>query len=173
MPVWSREWPGGLALARYIEENPAIVEGKSVLDVATGTGMVANAAVQVGCRSIYINDIEMAALLKMAPFPNLMGLIHGDFAGIDPSGYDVIFIADHWYDSNLYEKTIDWVRAQDPVLVVASSVMRRDASEVQRLEEPDFELLHQYWVESPPGTEETDYVGVTIHRRPKGGFLPK
>src|SRR5580700_9559948 len=43
-PFWAFAWAGGQALARYILDNPETVAGKDVLDVASGSGMVAHAA---------------------------------------------------------------------------------------------------------------------------------
>ena len=39
-PFWAFAWAGGQALARYILDNPEIVAGKSVMDFASGSGLV-------------------------------------------------------------------------------------------------------------------------------------
>ena len=43
-PYWAFAWAGGQALARYVLDNPGIVAGRSVLDFASGSGLVAIAA---------------------------------------------------------------------------------------------------------------------------------
>ena len=39
-PFWASVWPGGVALARYLLDHPALVAGRTVIDVATGSGVV-------------------------------------------------------------------------------------------------------------------------------------
>ena len=46
-PFWAFAWAGGQALARYILDNPDIVCGKKVLDLASGSGLVGIAAMMV------------------------------------------------------------------------------------------------------------------------------
>ena len=41
-PYWAFAWAGGQALARYVLDNPAIVAGKRVLDIGSGSGLVAH-----------------------------------------------------------------------------------------------------------------------------------
>ena len=40
LPFWAFAWAGGQALARYILDNPQLVEDKSVLDMGAGSGLV-------------------------------------------------------------------------------------------------------------------------------------
>ena len=47
-PYWAFAWAGGQALARYILDNPAIVAGKRVVDLAAGSGLDAIAAMRAG-----------------------------------------------------------------------------------------------------------------------------
>ena len=47
-PFWAFAWAGGQALARYILDRPEVVRGRTVLDVASGSGLVAIAAAQAG-----------------------------------------------------------------------------------------------------------------------------
>src|SRR5215813_9867626 len=49
-PFWAFAWAGGQALARYLLDNPDIVRGKRALDVASGCGVVAIAAMKAGAR---------------------------------------------------------------------------------------------------------------------------
>lgn len=43
-PFWANAWAGGQALARYVLDHPQVVAGRRVLDVASGSGLVAIAA---------------------------------------------------------------------------------------------------------------------------------
>ncbi|MGA2088934.1 MAG: methyltransferase, partial [Stellaceae bacterium] len=49
-PYWAFAWPGGQALARYILDHPEAVDGKTVLDIGAGCGLVAIAAARAGAR---------------------------------------------------------------------------------------------------------------------------
>ena len=49
-PFWAFAWAGGQALARYILDHPETVRGRRVLDFASGSGLVAIAAMKAGAR---------------------------------------------------------------------------------------------------------------------------
>src|SRR5205807_7163490 len=57
-PYWAFAWAGGQALARYVLDNPATVAGKRVLDLASGSGLVAIAAAKAGAAPVIAADIE-------------------------------------------------------------------------------------------------------------------
>lgn len=61
-PFWASVWPGGLALARYLLQHPEIVIGRTVIDVATGSGVVAIAAALAGARSVAAYDTDELAV---------------------------------------------------------------------------------------------------------------
>lgn len=61
-PFWASVWPGGLALARYVLQHPEIVLGRTVIDVATGSGVVAIAAALAGARSVAAYDTDELAV---------------------------------------------------------------------------------------------------------------
>jgi predicted nicotinamide N-methyase len=47
-PFWAFAWAGGQALARYLLDHPEAVTGRHTIDVASGSGLVAIAAVLAG-----------------------------------------------------------------------------------------------------------------------------
>ncbi len=57
-PFWAFAWAGGQGLARHILDNPACIAGKSVIDFATGSGLVAIAAKMAGATSVFAVDID-------------------------------------------------------------------------------------------------------------------
>jgi len=57
-PFWAFAWSGGQALARYIHENPKVVAGKRILDIACGSGLVGISARLSGALSVLCNDID-------------------------------------------------------------------------------------------------------------------
>ena len=50
-PFWAFAWAGGQALARYVLDHPETVRGKRVIDLASGSGLVAIAAMKAGAAS--------------------------------------------------------------------------------------------------------------------------
>jgi predicted nicotinamide N-methyase len=65
-PFWAFPWAGGQGLARYILDHPQTVAGRVVLDVASGSGLVAIAAAKAGARSVLAGDIDDNALAAVA-----------------------------------------------------------------------------------------------------------
>ena len=54
-PFWAFAWPGGQAIARYILDNPSLVKNKSVLDLASGSGLAGIAALIASARHVRID----------------------------------------------------------------------------------------------------------------------
>lgn len=65
-PFWAFPWAGGQGLARYVLDHPETVAGRGVLDVASGSGLVAIAAAKAGARSVTAGDIDENALAAIA-----------------------------------------------------------------------------------------------------------
>ena len=61
-PFWAFAWAGGQALARYVIDNPETVKAKKVLDLASGSGLVAIAAVKAGAAHVLAADIDAFAV---------------------------------------------------------------------------------------------------------------
>ena len=51
-PFWAFAWAGGQALARYLLDRPEVVRGREVLDIGSGSGIVAIAAASAGARVV-------------------------------------------------------------------------------------------------------------------------
>ena len=60
-PFWAFAWAGGQALARYVLDHRELVAGKRVLDIASGSGLVAIAAMKAGAREVTSTDIDAFA----------------------------------------------------------------------------------------------------------------
>jgi predicted nicotinamide N-methyase len=61
-PIWAFAWAGGQALARHILDHPGVVHGKSVIDVASGSGLVGIAAMKAGAARVLCADIDLFAV---------------------------------------------------------------------------------------------------------------
>jgi predicted nicotinamide N-methyase len=60
-PFWAFAWAGGQALARYLLDHPGTVRGRTVIDVASGSGLVAIAAARAGAAAVTGYDIDPLA----------------------------------------------------------------------------------------------------------------
>ena len=65
-PFWAFPWAGGQGLARFVLDHAETVGGRSVLDVASGSGLVAIAAAKAGARTVMAGDIDENALVAIA-----------------------------------------------------------------------------------------------------------
>ncbi len=61
-PFWASAWLGGQALARFVLDHPDTVAGRRVLDLASGSGLVAIAACLAGAATVTANDIDSYAV---------------------------------------------------------------------------------------------------------------
>lgn len=61
-PYWAYLWPGGMALARHVLDHPHHVRGRRVLDLGTGSGLVAVAAALAGAADVLAADLDPHAL---------------------------------------------------------------------------------------------------------------
>ena len=57
-PFWAFPWAGGQALARHLLDHPELVRGRTVLDLAAGSGLVAIAAAKCGAAGVTANEID-------------------------------------------------------------------------------------------------------------------
>src|SRR5690349_24395516 len=55
-PFWAFAWAGGQGLARYVLDHPGVIRGRRVLDFASGSGLVAIAAMKAGAVSVQAAD---------------------------------------------------------------------------------------------------------------------
>ena len=111
-PFWAFAWAGGQALGRYVLDNPTIVAGKRVLDVASGSGLVAIAAMKAGAASALAADIDAFA----APAAMLNAALNGvriETSSADPVGAPVaaetILVGDLFYDRDLAPRVLEWL----------------------------------------------------------------
>lgn len=111
-PFWAFAWAGGQALARYVLDQPEIVRGKSVLDMASGSGLVAIAAMQAGAASALAADIDRfagdAAQLNAALNGVTLQTTDADLIGADVA-HEVILVGDLFYDRDLAPRVFAWL----------------------------------------------------------------
>ena len=115
MPFWAFAWAGGLALAGWLQTNPDEVAGRTVLDFATGSGLVAIVAAQAGAANVRAVDIDPFAAAAVA-LNARANHVHVTCATRDlldepPPAVDVLLAADTWYEGPLAERVLPWLRA--------------------------------------------------------------
>jgi predicted nicotinamide N-methyase len=112
-PYWAFAWAGGQALARYVLDNPAIVAGKSVLDLAAGCGLAGIAAAKAGAARVTGNDIDAfaGAAMRINAAQNAVSLTVSldDMLGGPPCTADIVLVGDLFYEKPLAERTLAWI----------------------------------------------------------------
>jgi predicted nicotinamide N-methyase len=113
-PFWAFAWAGGQAIARYLLDHPTEVAGKRVVDLATGSGLCAIAALKAGAVSVLASDIdpfsqEVVALNARAN--NVSVAFTGrDLLEADPPVTDVILAGDLCYEQPMADRVLAWLR---------------------------------------------------------------
>ena len=113
-PFWAFAWAGGQALARYILDHPETVAGKDVLDVASGSGMVAIAAAKAGAARVTAADIDPYAAEAIALNAALNGVTIGietrDLLDRGPAGWAVVTAGDVCYEEPMASRMLALLR---------------------------------------------------------------
>ena len=113
-PFWAFAWAGGQALARYVLDHPECVVGKRVLDVASGSGIVAIAAMMAGASHATAADIDAFAdaSARMNAAINGVSLATRIASPLDaPADADIILVGDLFYDRDLSARLLGWLQA--------------------------------------------------------------
>ena len=110
-PFWAFAWAGGQGLARHIIDNPDLVRGKSVLDFASGSGLVAIAARRAGASCVSAADIDpwsaTAARLNAQANDVEFEISQSNLVGTD-LGWDVVLAGDVFYDQAMTALILPW-----------------------------------------------------------------
>ena len=113
-PFWAFAWAGGQGLARYVLDCPASVAGKSVLDFASGSGLVGIAARLAGASAVLAADIDPWSDTAIRLNADLNGVelaaTAEDMIGRD-EGWDVVLAGDVFYDRVFADVLIPWFSA--------------------------------------------------------------
>ena len=113
-PFWAFAWAGGQALARYLLDHRDEVAGRSVLDFASGGGIVAIAAMMAGARSARACDLDpfCAAAVALNAQANgvAVAFTGDDLLAAPPPVADVILAGDVWYEKPLAERATAWLK---------------------------------------------------------------
>lgn len=112
-PFWAFAWAGGQALARHILDHPDLVSGKTVLDLASGSGLVGIAAKLAGAGDVLAADIDGFAVVAMGLNTALNGIVleitPEDLLQTAPQHREVILVGDLFYEKDLASRVYDWL----------------------------------------------------------------
>jgi predicted nicotinamide N-methyase len=140
LPYWAFAWGGGLAIGRYLRAHPELVAGRRVVDLASGSGICAIAAMRAGATAASGIDIDAFALsaIKLNARANdcRVSVIGRDVLDEPPPDADVILAGDCWYDAALAVRVLPWLqRARDRGMDVLIGDPGRDHLPVDELVE--------------------------------------
>jgi predicted nicotinamide N-methyase len=111
-PFWAFAWAGGQALARYVLDYPEVVRARQVVDIASGSGLVAIAAARAGAAEVTAHDIDPLAAAAIRVNARANGVpvrvVCAD-VGDDERRFpdaDLVLVADAFYERGLAGKVM-------------------------------------------------------------------
>jgi len=109
-PFWAFAWAGGQALARYLLDHPETVKGRRVIDIASGSGLVAIAAARAGAAAVTAYDIDPLAAAAITVNAGANGVavlaVCADVLDTDSPDVDVTLAADAFYERDLADRVM-------------------------------------------------------------------
>ena len=113
-PFWAFAWAGGQALARHVLDAPHLVADRAVLDLATGSGLVALAAARAGARPVTANDIDPLSLAatqaNAAANEITLRTVEDDLLDTKALEYAVILAGDVFYSREMAVRVLPFLR---------------------------------------------------------------
>jgi predicted nicotinamide N-methyase len=113
-PFWAFAWAGGQALARHVLDHPDLVSGRGVLDLATGSGLVAVAAALAGARPVTANDIDPLSLAAAAVNAEVnkvaVETVEADLLDAPLDDFPVILAGDVFYSRQMAGRVLPFLR---------------------------------------------------------------
>lgn len=112
-PFWAFAWAGGQALARHVLDHPEIVQGKRVIDLASGSGLVGIAAMKAGAARVLAADIDAFSVEAIAINAETNGVsveaTVRDLLDQPAEACDVVLVGDLFYEKGLAAKVFAWL----------------------------------------------------------------
>ena len=161
-PFWAFAWPGGVALARHVLDQPDTVRGGRVLDLAAGSGIVAIAAARAGAATVLASEVDpdaVAAIGVNAAANNVaVTAALADVLDTAGTGFDTVLVGDGFYQQAMARRMLAFLRraAADGARVLVGDPDR--AFLPQRL----FDRLADYDVPVRKALEDTDRQLTTV-----------
>jgi predicted nicotinamide N-methyase len=113
-PFWAFAWPGSVATARLLLDEPERVRGRRVLDFAAGCGLAGIAAAMAGATRVEAAEIDPLAIAATRLNAALNGVavetLAGDVVG-QPCRWDTVLAGDVCYEAPMTRHILPWLRA--------------------------------------------------------------
>lgn len=113
-PFWAFAWPGSVALARLVLDEPARVAGRRVLDFAAGCGLAAVACARSGAPEVEACELDPLATAAIRLNARLNGVAVrdtlGDVVGDGAPRWDAILAGDVCYEAPMAGHVLPWLR---------------------------------------------------------------
>ena len=105
-PFWAFVWAGGQALARYVLDHPDEVRGRTVLDVAAGSGVAAIAAARAGAAAVTAIDLDRnaAAAIRRNATANDVAVTAATMDVTDSPTTEVLLAGDVFYSPGVADR---------------------------------------------------------------------
>ena len=111
-PFWAFAWPGSVAMARHILDNPGFAAGRRVLDFAAGCGLAGIACATAGATAVEAAEIDPLAIAATGLNAEANGVIilapPGDIVG-SACRWDLILCGDVCYEAPMTEHIMPWL----------------------------------------------------------------
>jgi predicted nicotinamide N-methyase len=121
-PYWAFPWLGGQAVARYVLDHADVVRGKRVLDLATGSGLVALAARRAGARAVLACDVDPlageAVAANAAANRLAVAWLQADLLDREPPDVDVVLAGDVLYEQGMAGRVLAWLESFNGVVLL-------------------------------------------------------
>lgn len=145
---WSFCWASGQVLARWLLDHPQQVRGKRVVDVGSGSGVVAIAACLAGAAEVVACDLDPEAALAVIANAALNGVSPRVSRDWQESATDaLITAADILYDRDNLALLQAFRQCADRVLLADSRV--------PNLQQPGYVAFHRSEATTWPDLEES------------------
>jgi predicted nicotinamide N-methyase len=156
-PYWAFCWGAGQALARFVLDHPERVRGKRILDLGTGSGVVALAAARSGAAEVIAVDLDPAsrAAARLNAEQNDLQI---RTAATAPEQWDLMLAADVLYETGLRDWVMNVASQRAPILIADPE--RTGTARV------DFPILERFAARTLPDVDSPQRA-VVLHEIPK------
>jgi predicted nicotinamide N-methyase len=163
-PFWAFPWAGGQALARYLLDQPTIVRGRTVFDLAAGSGLVALAAARAGAAAVAPTETDPLAIAAIALNSAANGIqlaaALGDVLDDGPPAMDIVLAGDVFYERALARRLLGFLNQAHGA---GALVLVGDPGRTY-LPRDRFEPVATYQVPVPRTLEDADVKHTTVWR---------
>jgi predicted nicotinamide N-methyase len=160
-PFWAFAWAGGQALARYVLDHPDLLAGRTVLDLAAGSGLVAIAAMKAGAHSVTAVEIDELAVAAIGINAEANGVdvtaLLADVLEQEPTA-DVVLAGDVFYSRDMTDRMLGYLRR---AARTGATVLVGDPGRAY-LPREHLTLLAEYDVPVPQTLEDTPLKRTTV-----------